>query len=180
MQIENVNTFTSRNGLSVTIPQPIFDQMLGSLGTLSGVRERVLNDAGRALKHRRELADFYAQELTAEQRQQVAQVASAMIRQDAIYSAACEMGYQPYVDRAIAGRPTNDAQWARIIERAREHAGQIDDTPTAEDLNSAMSELGMLTGNDAEYSRRLTLPTWSISAPDGWNGQSSNHREATN
>lgn len=172
-------TLISRNGLAVTLPQSDYGQYLAVCGSIEKTRERVLSDAGRALKHRRTLAQFYAQELSDEQRQQVDQVARAMVRQDAIYEAASELGYGPYVDRKISGRPTNDAKWERIVARATEWAGQIDDTPSDSYISVAMYELGLMTEDDAGYSRRFTEPTWGISAPDGWNGQLAAAPEAT-
>jgi len=176
-------TLTSARGLVVSVPIAEYSNRLLSAST-DTVRASILSDAGRALKHRRILADFYAQTLTASQRAQVRAHAVALSRRTNILNAARDLGYGEYVNRVTAGRPVPDETWSRIMDRATDRAGYarlgVDSEyePTPADIEFAMGDLGYITGHDASYSRRFTEPTWQITAPDGWNGQSSECAEA--
>ena len=168
----------SRAGLVAEIPQSDFDALSLSLGPVRA-RERVLSDAGRALKHRRELAAYYAQTLDEHDQEMIRATARQLLRDVAIQSAAAEIGYGNYVARVAAGRPVNPEQWARIVSRATERAGNIDDTPDDAALCAAAEQLGFRTERTADWDRRWLFPGWKISAPDGWNGQPSQVPEVT-
>lgn len=170
-------TITARSGLTVTMPQAEFDEICTRRGPVAA-KQLVLSDAGRALKHRRELAAFYAQQLSAEDQMLINAVARELIRDAIIHQAARELGYGNYVDRVQMGRSVNDAQWARIIERSLGWAGEIDDTPDDGARSVAAQKLGFLTEHDAEYSRYWTVSDWQITAPNGWDGQPASAAEA--
>lgn len=172
----STTTLTARSGLTVTIPQSEMDAISARLGPVSA-RQHILSDAGRALKHRRDLMTYYAQTLSDDDLSLIRAVARQMIRDSAIYVAATELGYGNYVTRAAAGRPMPES-WDRIVSRAIAWAGEIDDTPTDRDLVIATQRLGFLTEDDAEYSRNYVRPTWTITAPDGWDCKPANTPEA--
>ena len=168
----------SRAGLVAEIPQSEFDLVSASIGPVRA-RERVLSDAGRALKHRRDLAEFYAQNLTPQDQELIRATARQMIRDVEIQIAARELGYGSYVDRVARGGHVNPEQWARVISRATERAGHIDDTPDDGWLCAAAEQLGFASERTAEWDRRWLFPDWKISAPDGWNGQPATAATAT-
>ena len=165
----------SRAGLAVELPQSEFDQLSLAIGPVRA-RERVLSDAGRALKHRRELAAHYAQALTDADRANVNQMARAMIRRTAIEVAARELGYGNYLDRidrggAAAEMIASSESYQRAIRQATERAGNIDDTPTDDYLCAAAEALGFSTERTADWDRRWLCTGWVITAPDGWDNQ---------
>lgn len=168
----------SRAGLVVEIPQSEFDLVSASIGPVRA-RERVLSDAGRALKHRRDLAEFYVQTLTESDQQLIRTTARQMVRDIEIQIAARELGYGSYVDRIARGGHVNPDQWARVIARATERAGNIDDEPDDAMLCAAAEELGFASERTAAWDRRWLFPDWKISAPDGWNGQPATAATAT-
>lgn len=169
----NTITMTSRGGLVVELSQSEFDQVSSRLGPVYA-RESILSDAGRALKHRRELAAHYRQILSIDDLALIGGTALQMMRDAAIHNAAREMGCGPFVERVQAGRHVDPDVWARIVERAVAWAGgpeALDGDPTDVIWCAAAGALGFSTDEDAEYNRRWLRPSWVITAPDGWDGQ---------
>jgi hypothetical protein len=174
----NTVKLVSRAGLIVEMPQSEFDLMSSQLGPVRA-RERALSDAGRALKHRRELAAYYAQTLAEQDQELIRATARQMMRDFAIQQAARELGYGNYVDRIARGGMVPAESWARAVSRATERAGNIDDTPDDGDICAAAEQLGFLTERGADWDRRWLFPHWTITAPDGWNGQPADAATAT-
>ena len=162
-------TITSARGLSVTLPLSEYADLIAARGE-PVAKQTLLSEAGRALKHRRALAEYYSQELTEVDHALITQIVRALRRQQAIYAAAHELGYGNYIARVETGRPVNEDQWERIMQRSRERANYSDDpTPaTADEIAFAIERMGRLSDRDAQYSRRHLMPTWEITAPDGW------------
>lgn len=163
-------TLVSRAGLVADIPQADFDKLLLQIGPVRA-RERILSDAGRALKHRRELAAHYAQTLTEADLANINQMARAFIRREAIERAAYDLGYGSTIDRVNRGGRVDEISYGRIVSRATEWAGNIDDTPDDGALCYAAEQLGFTTERTADWDRNWLRPTWKITAPDGWNQQ---------
>jgi len=193
----NTRTFNSAAGLVVSVPEAEVEALMTRLsaerylpyGTANLTIEQraksaVLSAAGRALKHRRDLAAYYAQEITADDLEFARAIAVQAKREGAVISAAYDMGYGPYMARSLAGRHVDTDTMGRVRERATERARTeieyVESEPiTLDDVDYGLKMMGYMVRADAEYSRALTQPTWEITAPDGWNGQLSTAQEAT-
>lgn len=193
----NMITFISSGGLTVSIPESehraIVDAIINEgdmprwMGTLTleqRVKSHVLNAAGRALKHRRDLAAYYAQEIPAADLELARAIAVRARRDGAVIAAAYDMGYGSYMARSLAGRYVNPDTMGRVMERATERARteleHVESEPlTLADVDYGLKQIGYMVSDDAEYSRAYTQPSWGITAPDGWNGQLSTAQEAT-
>lgn len=190
-------TYTSSNGMTVSIPaaehaaitaavaERKYAHGLGPALTLEQrVKSCVLNAAGRALKHRRDLAAYYVQEIPADDLEFARAIAVQAKREGAVIAAAYDIGYGPYMARSLAGRHVDPGTMGRIRERAAERARtEIEhlkrEPLTLDDIDYGLKAQGYMVSADAEYSRCLTMPTWVITAPDGWNGQLATAQEAT-
>ena len=164
----------SRAGLRVELPESEYAAAIATDG-ITRARERLLSEAGRALKHRRELAQFYAQEIDDAQRNLIQAVARQLVRAAAVDEALRELGGGLYLTRiafggAVAERTADSPPYQRLRARAVERAGNIDDTPDEGAIAEAMRLLGLLTEQDAQWSRRHLRAGWTIAAPDGWDG----------
>ena len=193
----NTCTFKSAAGLVVSVPEAEVEALMTRLsaerylpyGTANLTIEQraksaVLSAAGRALKHRRELAAYYVQEISAEDQEFARAIAVQAKREGAVIAAAYDMGYGPYMARSLVGRHIDTGTMGRIRERAAERARteieHVEREPlTLSDIDYGLKMMGYMVSADAEYSRALTQPTWQITAPDGWNGQLSTAQEAT-
>jgi len=159
-------TLKSAHGLTATIPEQEYNAIVAEYQ--GRAREIALSRAGAALKHRRALAQYDHQTITAEQAAEIDQIARALVRDNAIIAAVNDLGYGVYAARVAAGRPVNPAQWGNILARARASVGDIDDTPDRSALDEAARLLGLLTADDVAGDTR---PTWTINAPDEWDRQ---------
>ena len=159
--MNTVVKLVSRAGLVAEVPQSEFDLLSFRLGPVRA-REHALSDAGRALKHRRELAAYYAQTLSAQDQELIRATARQLLRDCAIQQAARESGYGNYVDRIARGGMVNHDQWSRIVERATNRAGNIDDTPDDAALCAAAEQLGFRTERTADWDRLWVFPGWKI------------------
>jgi hypothetical protein len=166
---DNMKIESKRSGLTVVVPDDEYGVLLATHGE-HGAYEYVLNQAGRVLKHRRELEEIRNQVLTDDQRNQVESAARALAIQNIIDIYLCENGYSAYVDKRNRGGMLPES-FSRTVERAREScADEIErSTPTDDDRNYAMTMLGFYTEDDRRWSERVSSwCNWEISAPEGW------------
>lgn len=193
----NTCTFNSAGGLVVSVPEAEIEALMTRLAAERylpyGVakltieqraKSAVLSAAGRALKHRRDLAAYYAQEIPADDLEIARAIAVQAKREGAVIAAAYDIGYGPYMARSLAGRHVDTDTMGRVRERATERARSeiehVEREPlTLADIDYGLKMMGHMVSADAQYSRCLTKPTWEITAPDGWNGQLSTAQEAT-
>lgn len=193
----NTCTFNSAAGLVVSVPESEIEAIMEKLAAErylpygmakltieQRAKSAVLSTAGRALKHRRDLAAYYAQEISPDDLEFARTIALQAKREGAVIAAAYDLGYGPYMSRSLAGRHVDPDTMGRIRERATERARSeieyVESEPlTLDDIDYGLKMMGYMISDDAEYSRALTHPTWEITAPDGWNGQLSTAQEAT-
>lgn len=169
-------TFTSKCGMTVTLPESEAQSIINANGPVKG-RELILTYAGAALKRRRELEAFASQSVSPEVMAEATYLAKAAHIQSETWHYACELGYGEYVNRVSAGRHVNQEQFARIMERtSRTYSDALAALdhykPTPAEIQVALGEMGYLTEFDAEYCRARGLrPAWEITVPAGWDGQ---------
>lgn len=158
---------TARNGLTAKIPEVVFGTLSVKYGP--NIREAVLNNAGRVLKHRRILDAAYAQKITDEQRKQIDALARAYAVQSAINHEIVKMGYGNYLTRSERGGPMPKS-WGRICDLASERINVDAVNPNESDRDAAMNDLRLFTDDDISYSKNLIQSTekWEINAPEGW------------
>lgn len=155
-----------RNGLTVLIPDDEYGILLALHGQ-SGAYAYVLNQAGRVLKHRRELSVIYHQVLSDDEKTQVECIARSVAVQAAIDAKIREMGYGNYLSRRDQGGMMPES-FTRIVNRAYNVAHESI-TVTEDDRSVAMSLLGFYTDFDRQWSERVVSGCkWEITAPDGW------------
>jgi hypothetical protein len=146
--------------LTVTITDDEYGVILARCGTPEIARAQILNNAGRALDHRQQIADYLAQSITDEQRTQIDSLSRAYARQEAIYQRAIELGYGSYVTRAYQGGMMPES-WSRIVERASE---SVEPVVTEFERERAMHDLHLMTESDREWSEKIARDTrsWRI------------------
>lgn len=157
---------SKRSGLVVGMADEEYATLLTLHG--NGTREYILNNAGRVLSHRRALVAIQQQTITAEQQQQIDDMAHALAIEHAIHCEIIDMGYANYLSRAERGGLMPES-WSRIVDNARSKIDVSTVAVTDSFRESAKSSLGLYAERDEEYSRPIAEScNWEITAPESW------------